>query len=202
MDPLVRYAEIADHYHKSMGQEAGILKIDQAYEVAPSPVWVMEFAPPSEEYDWVYSTIGMSFEPMPGAINDSKSSNNTYNPYVELMIYSKQRHEDLVDLLGRLAAYPFVENTFFAPGHIVAGNDAGVVSGSPLTEILLTQPFFEEPEFYTIHHADGTHTHVLWIMPLYLSERLFARQNGYMALIERFSENSTDTSELWRSPVV
>jgi hypothetical protein len=101
----------------------------------------------------------------------------------ELVLLSNERHDALPDMLEALAAYPFVFNTFFTAGDVVAGSpDGGVIPGSPLTEILLTHPYFDKSDFETIQHEDGSHTHILWLMPIHMSERLYAREHGYRAL--------------------
>jgi hypothetical protein len=76
------------------------------------------------------------------------------------------------------------------------------VEGSPLTEILLGYPLFHPLDFEMIQHADGSHTHLLWVIPIYLSERAYIRENGYRAFEELLGEKKADTSDLWRAPVV
>jgi hypothetical protein len=52
-----------------------------------------------------------------------------------------------------------------------------------------------------VHHEDGTHTQILWVVPIYLSERLYAREHGPEALEELFSTHDTDATDLWRPAV-
>src|SRR4051812_9422290 len=190
--------EILEHYRRFIGPEGRKMLVEDLPDEAPNPLYVVKFPAPSEESDWVYATIGMSRKPMmfpgPGA---------GIPRYSELLLYSAESYDDLAEFLGNLAAYPFVQDTFFAPGHTVAGSPGvGVVKGSPLTEALLTIPYFEPREFEVILHADGTHTHMLWVTPIYRSERLYVREHGYMALLELFSDHSTEVDDLWRPPVV
>ena len=186
--------EIVDHYAQFIHSKSRTFKIVDLPEPAPHPVAVLEFAPPSAEYDWVYTTVGMSRKAMPQSPAQQRS---------ELIFYSRQSNEKIVDFLTKLMAYPFVVGTFFAPGHTVVGSaGTGIVDGSPLTDVLLTVPYFEPPDFEVVRHNDGSHTHILWAIPLYMAERLYVREHGYMELLARFSENSTEASDLWRPPVV
>lgn len=186
--------EIIDHYTRFIHSHGRKSEVADLPEPAPHPVAVIEFAPPSEDFDWVYATVGMSRKAMPQSPAEQR---------VEIVFYSRQSNSSIVDFLTRLVAYPFVVGTFLAPGHSIAGTpDVGIVESSPLTDVLLTIPYFEPPEFEVVAHSDGSHTHVLWAIPIYTSERLFVNQHGYMALLARFSANSTEASNLWRPPVV
>ena len=107
----------------------------------------------------------------------------------------------MAEFLAKLAFYPVQRNTFLAPGHIVPG-DLGVVEGSSLTNVLITRPYFQEAAFEVVHHQDGYHTHILWVIPIHTSERLFAVEHGHRALENAFADNEVDTSDLYREAVV
>src|SRR5205809_162534 len=117
MVKATRDTEILEHYRRFIGPEGRKILIEGLPEQAPSPLFVVEFSAQSEESDWVYATLGMSRKQMlfpgPGA---------GIPRYSELLLYSAQSHDDLAEFLGNLAAYPFVQDTFFAPGHTVAGS--------------------------------------------------------------------------------
>ncbi len=189
--------EIFDHYNRYLRREhTRLFRVDA--------VFVMEFAPSadpsSEDHDWMYTTVGASRQPLSYRENQA---GEVSKPRVELMLYARHPQEALADALTDLATYPSRHKTFFAPGHTVAGSAGhGIVAGSPLTEILLTRPYFQSSDIEVIHHSDGSHTHILWVIPLYPSERRFVRQRGASALIDLFCDNETDTSDLWRPPTV
>lgn len=194
-----RELEIVNHYLDAFGQPNKIFQEDNIPEPAPNTIRVLEFAPPSPDYDWEYATVGASSRPMPADQGQGPEAQHR----IELLIYSRKRQPELADLLTKLAIYPFQLGTYFASGHTIAGTPGvAVVTGSSLTEILLIHPIFQEKEFEYIHHADGTHTQILFVVPIYLSERLYEKEHGRYSLIGLFGENRTDTSDLQRTPVV
>jgi hypothetical protein len=190
--------KVVEHYYKYLGRETNALFFHNLPEVAPNPITVMEFAPPSNEYDWVYTTVGASRK-----LAIYKTPTDTLTGRVEFMIYTRKQYPDITKLLLKLAIYPFLQRTVFRVGDLVPGEQgSGVVEGSPLTEILLTYPYTEPPEFGILHNEDGSHVHILWIIPIYYSERLFAREHGYKELEKLFGRGDVDTSDLWRKAVV
>lgn len=188
--------EVLSHYDRFMGSSiSDIFVLAQVPVDGIKPIYVLEYSPPSDEYDWVYLTVGMSRLPMaaPAQISD---------PRAELMAYSDRRYEELVDSLAGIAAYPFLHRTFLAQGHTIHGRDGqGIVAGSPLTDVYLTRPYYAEEGFEVIAHGDGTHTHVFWLIPIYPSERVFAAERGWKALEALFVEKDAPTSNLMRAPV-
>jgi hypothetical protein len=194
-----RDLEIVNHYANAYGQANQTFQEDNIPEPAPSTITVLEFAPPSPEYDWEYATVGASSRSIPSEQGAGPDAQHR----MELVVYSRKRQPELADLLINLSVYPFLFGTYFASGHTIAGSPGGgVVTGSNLTEILLIHPIFQEPEFEYIHHKDGTHTQILFVVPLHLSERTYAKEHGYLELIDLFGKNKTDTSDLARPPVV
>src|ERR671923_515598 len=61
-----RDLEILEHYKGfvAFGRML-ITEFDTVPMGAPRPIYVIEFAPPSEAHDWVYATVGVSRLPMP-----------------------------------------------------------------------------------------------------------------------------------------
>lgn len=194
-----RDKEIIAVYNRSMGSAKNVFRFADVPESVPNPIYVMEFAPPLPEYDWIFATVGVSNKPMP---HDATRNRINFDQRIELIIYARQHYDELPDLLAKLAVYPFYHKTFLAPGHTISGNGKGVVSGDPLTELLFTYPDSDSIEFQPIHHSDGTHTRLLFVVPLYPSEREFVRTQSMQDLEDRFFENKTDTSDLWRQPIV
>lgn len=120
---------------------------------------------------------------------------------MELFVFAEQQQPELLENIGSLALYPFVLNTYFAPGHTVLGNDDhGIVEGSPLTDIFITQADYGEPPY--VCHSDGNHTHLLWVIPVYRQERLYAVEHGEDGLTDLFEQHGTNVFDLWRPPVL
>lgn len=187
--------ELVQHYTHFQGPVSNVLEFANGPQAAPRPILVLEFAPPSPEYDWLYITAGMGHKPVP---------QGRWDHHIELLMYTRQQQEELATSLAQLAMYPYVHNSFFDVGHTIAGEaGAGVVTGSPLTDILLTYVYAEAEGFDTINHSDGTHTQILWATPIYPSERVYAKQRGWKNLIETvFIEQEVQPADLWRPPAV
>lgn len=200
MEVTTHDAEVIAHYSRFLDAEPNIIAVDYVPEGAPKPMAVLEFPPPSDEYDWIYTTVGVSRQPMP---DPDQSGEDPTGRRMELIMLSRTQSKELPDFLVALAIYPFMYNTFFAFGNLVPGRPgSGVVEGSPLTEILLTFPHFMPDDFATIHHSGGSHTHIIWLVPIHLSERLYAREHGHETLEQLFGESEVvDTSDFFRGPV-
>ena len=183
------------HYIHFQGNYHGLFKFADGDEKAPRPIYVLEFSPSSQEYDWLYITSGMSRKPM-------FMGNDQHR--VELIMYSRTQQIELTNTLAKLAMYPFVHETNFAAGHTIAGKPGdGIVTGSPLTDILLTPVYFEAEGFDYVPNVDGTHTHILWATPIYQSELSYIKQHGWRMLIEDlFTKHEVQPADLWRPPVI
>lgn len=195
-----RDQEVIEHYERYLGSLHHLYRHEDMPRPSPSPLFVAEFSPSAEIDDWVYATVGMSRKSMTNCTDAARSKNDLR---AELLVYSYQQYSELSDTLADLAAYPFVNHTILAPDHTIAGSrGGGIVSGSPLTDIFFTIPFFMPDPFKVIQHADGSHSHVLWIIPVHPSERLLARDEGALQLLDRFSDCEVETADFWRTPVV
>ena len=192
--------EVRAHYDRFLGQPSGSRVFGELPAPAPSPLTVLEYEPGSPDERWLYVTLGMSRRSMPQPISGETDAPRRRS---ELVIFSRGRSPELADSLTDLAVYPFALDTFLAEGHTIAGSPGeGIVEGSPLTDIFLTYPVFADEEFKLIRHRDGNHSHVLWVVPVYTSERLYARDKGPEALHELFDEHEVDPGDLWRPAVV
>ncbi len=199
MDLPKREEEILRNYVRTLGTPTKSVAFHDLGP-APDPIIVVEFAPPQEGYDWVYATIGVSHKPMPDI---DKSVGEVPYQRIELILYANQADDNLREIMLKLALIPFVDSSSLAPGDTVIGiAEEGVVKGSRLTEMLITRPYSASQEFQLIHHSDGGHTDILWAIPIYVSERIYAKEHGYKALEKLFQADDTDTSDFWRSPVV
>ncbi len=93
------------------------------------------------------------------------------------------------------------EESAYRDGATIPGPPGGLFPGSPLTDLLLAKPYFLDEDFDVVLHGDGSHTHILWVIPIYPSERLFAERYGDVALFDLFMEYEVDSSDLSRPPV-
>ncbi len=193
-----RDSEVIQHYIRYWAQPATVVKFDHDGQLAPNPIFVVEFAPSEEAESWVYATVGASRQPMPYP-DDWIGEKPEHR--IELFICARQRNYALREVLAGLAVYPFQYKTFIAAGHTIPGTHS-IVPDASLTDILFTRAYGMQQDFETIHHSDGSHTHILWVVPIYRSERLFILQYGWQALIDLFFEHKPDISDFSRLQVV
>jgi len=185
--------EVLRHYLHFQGTYQSKYRFAFGEESAPAPIDILEYAPSSDEYDWLYISLGMSRRALPGM-------DERYR--LELLMYSQEQKPELVQTLAKLTMYPFVHGTGFAPGDTIPGAQEGVVPGSPLTDILLTPVYFEAEGFDHIAHQDGTHTHLLWATPIYPAELAYIRKFGWKRLVEdEFTEFEVQPADLFRPPL-
>ncbi len=105
-------------------------------------------------------------------------------------------------MLANLAIQPFLAGKVYRDGTTIPGPPDGLFPGSPLTDLLLAKAYFLDEDFDVVLHKDGSHTHILWAIPIYSSERLFAEQHGDLALFDLFMEHEIDSSDLQRPRVM
>lgn len=188
--------ELLAHYKRLWDEPHEQHDIVQPTAALLQPLNVYVFVDLADPQTWIYATLGASHQPMAHPESSSEAR-------MELFIMSNQPHKELVQAIGSLAVYPFVEQTFFGEGHTVRGDDTdGIVAGSPLTDILIARADFGENRPDYVEHADGSHTHLFWVTPIYRSERLYAIEHGWQALIKEFEDQRTDVYDFWRSPAV
>ncbi len=112
------------------------------------------------------------------------------------------REPAVSDVLANLAVQPFLVGEAYRDGATTPGPPDGLFPGSPLTDLLLAKPYFLDEDFEAVLHGDGSHAHILWVIPIYPSERLFAERHGDLALFDLFMEHEVDSSDLRRPPVI
>ncbi len=194
-----REDELLSHYHRFFGPHNRIETYGAGPSGAPEAISVVEFGPKSSDEVWVYVTLGASSRPMPEPGNgDGEPSGYR----VEYMFYSSDREPVVNDVLANLAVQPFLQGEVYRDGVTIPGPPDGLFPQSPLTDLLLAKPYFLDEDFDVVLHRDGSHTHILWAIPIYPSERLFAEQHGDLALFDLFMEHEIDSSDLHRSPVI
>jgi len=189
-----RDREILIHYERFWHTSAAIVEFTARAMMTPKPIFVAEFPPNTKDEDWVYATIGTSRQALPN------SALHKTLPRVELFLYSRQRSSQISEFLAGMASYPFVNRTFLSMGDTIPGTNS-IMSESTISDVLLTYPYFEPVEFSVIHHKDKTHTFMVWVTPIYPSERQFVRDHSWDALEDLFREAETDTSDFGRKPV-
>jgi len=95
--------ELIAHYHKHLGLEVRSIRFGERPAPSPGSITVLEFAPPSPDFDWVYVTVGASREPMP---DPEGSAGHPTGRRFELIMLSNERQDALPEVLEALAAYP------------------------------------------------------------------------------------------------
>ena len=199
---LTKNDDIITHYIQLWGRPT--YEYTFTYEMnldsshTPHPIFIFDFQPRSNRDYWVYATIGAS-----SFTSNSREATVLHlssSRRMELFMLSNTQHTDLVHYLGTLATYPVRENTFFAEGHTLHSN-TGVVQNSPLTDTLITRADFGGIADHIVHN-DGSHTHLLWAIPIYRAERMFAINHGWQSLQERFEQKDIDVLDVFRSSVV
>ncbi len=187
MDTQAHDLAIVEHYKHYFGQEARAVRFAVRPQPASPSVVILEFPPLAD--GGPLGSCNRGCQPQPAVSTSELRAEGR----IELVLLSRERHDDLIDLLEALSAYPFLTSAHLGAGHTIAGSPGhGVVHGSPLTEILLAHPHFETPDFEVIHHADGSHTHTLWVVPIYLSERTLIKENGYVAFEKHLADKQAD----------
>jgi hypothetical protein len=198
MEELNTHEVVLRHYTNHWGRYSNRFEAEQDFRGTLSALSVLEFSPKTADQDWAYTTLGMSsFQmPYPKEWVDKRTSNR-----LEIFIYSNSRNEELKVLLMALAEYPFKKSTFFAQGHTVPGIQ-GIGGNLLMTDVLLLRPIGEPPEFEIIHTDALDHVQMLWIVPIYRSEREFIKKKGWESLLNLFYKNKAETSNFFREPVV
>ncbi len=195
----LREDELLSHYHRFFGAHNSVESYQGGPPGAPEVISVVEFAPKGRDEVWVYITLGASSKPMP----EPDEGNQEESQYrAEYMFYSSDRKPEINDVLANLAVQPFLHEEIYRDGTVIPGPPDGLFSDSPLTDLLLAKPYFLDEAFEPVLHRDQSHTHILWVIPIYASERLFIDQQGDLALFDLFMEHEVDSSNLSRPPVI
>jgi hypothetical protein len=189
-------SELLEYYIRLWGQpsERHPFLHPDADSLQPCSVYV--FADPADPPTWIYATLGASHQPLP-------HPDPHRDAYMELFIMTNHPYAELVESIGALALYPFVHRTFLGEGHTIHGRaNEGIVAGSPLTDILIANADYGEDLPMYVVHANGRHTHLFWVTPIYASEREYAVTKGWQTLTAAFDQHQTDVYDLWRLAVI
>jgi hypothetical protein len=190
-------SSILAHYESNWGSANRILEIHRSRTTPPGIINVTEHAAKPNEHTWVYATLGISRYPMPYLITgDGKATTHR----IELFIYSKTATQELANLLISLGEYPFDNNTFLGIGHTIPG-DSGIVPEAALSDVLFLKPYNEPDAFEFLQLTPELHIQMLWVVPIFRSERQLVLEHGWRALVQKFSEAELDSADFFRAPV-
>jgi len=185
---------IRSHYARLWGEPRAAWEFTLP-SPAPDAIAVLAYRYQNSPQQWAYATIGMSEKALPHPSPEA-------DLHVELFVLAKKKENSVAESLSGIAAYPFIHGTYFGEGHTVHGSPGqGLVDRSPLTDLVLTRADFG-PLADFVKHADGTHTHLFWVVPIYPNERQLAVEKGWPSLRRLFEEKGTDVLNLRRKAVI
>lgn len=194
--------EIIQHFINFLGTPKSISQTNEVRKPTPSPISILEFAPNSKNNFWVYATIGANRRPMPYPKDWTDEKPELRVEFI-ICLNRPQPGTEIADSLTFLVEFPFVHNTFFDEGHVIDGSArGGIVQSSPLTDFFFENAYYYKQGLQFAHHEDGSHSRVLWVIPLYSSERLFYKKYGHESLLEIFNKDQTNLFDLQRLPAV
>jgi hypothetical protein len=179
------------HYEHRWGKPTKVHSINAPQlPEAIRPLLVGEYSLPADGLT-IYGSIGMSRAPM-------TLSPESIGHRAEIFIGSFQSFSSLPDMLAMIAAYPHISNTLVTAEHTIPLGQY-IVDGSGMSSIILCPPYFDPPEFRRIE-ASGYHVEVLWVIPIYESERQFKIKRGWQVLRQIFQEKNVAIGDLFRQP--
>jgi hypothetical protein len=156
------YLRVPQHIHEMLASSDTVLG-------------VLEFAGTAHRPFWTYVTSGMS--------EREQSSKAGKSVFTELLFYSALKSPWAVELLRKLASYPFEHKEQLGPGHTISL--AGPIRpGSQLTSLLLLEPLLEEQGFSQMT-VQGKEIQILWVLPLTEAEQKAVANQGYSAFERR-----------------
>jgi hypothetical protein len=156
-----------------------LIKIYPGSQIAGGPTIDVLVFRKSEDY-FTLVTNGMSDRRM-------HMPKNSRDPArLELLMYSNEIDEDLVQRLVQDAAYPFVERTYLGHGDTIDWMTP-VVPQSELTADLLIYSIVEKHRDLKLE-IEGDPIHLLWVVPITADELEYKKARGLDALLAVFDE--------------
>jgi hypothetical protein len=150
---------------------------------------VAKFPPAQPGDHWVFATIGAwrGTEPLKTGL--------------EFVAVARSEAAAVLTHLGQLAYYNAgpPENRL-GVGHTLSIGESWV-PGSPLDALLVSLPYLWGPKLEHCQVGDR-HIQVLWVIPIYETERVFGREQGLDALERRFEQVALDYLDPFRGPVI
>jgi hypothetical protein len=180
---------ILEHYENRWGKATQVYTIsDPRVPAQANPLYVAEFTLPIDRLT-IYASIGMSRAPM-------ISGNPQRDHRVEIFLGTFQPHPVLPKRIAMLAAYPHKGNKSIDNEHTIPLGEP-IVPNSQLTSVIFTPPYFDPPGFHHINMG-SYHIRILWVIPLYESEREFKIKDGWKSLRKIFEEKHVAIGDLMR----
>ena len=160
---------------------------------------VAQFQPHNHRGASVYTTVGMSAQPLPQV--DLYFDDATTHRRVELAIAMTTEHESVASLLAGLGRYPWDSYTWLGNGHTIAMATPWlfVEAGLSPVVLLLTDPpakmlgspmnprFSCVPDLTGLRDRSGEPVTYLWVLPINIHERDLARGRGPSELIQKIA---------------
>jgi hypothetical protein len=185
--------QVINHYRQFLGESVKATHL--AIADPPGPFSILEYKRGGDDLSWwTYATAGLCRHSMPPVKGGNQ---DTYERRIELMMYADEQTSDIEGVLAGLGTYPFEYGTHFSYGDRISGVE-GIVAGSPLTDFIFMPALAEVQEFGTLHIDGQAHVDILWALPIYATERLFANQHGWRALVELFADAKVSSTDFFR----
>ena len=137
--------------------------------------YVLEIPPGSVRGCWVYATIGMSLDRIDNQI--------------ELLIYSPQKDDSLVELLTFCGSYH--RNCLPLNLHHTVNIGQPWLKNSLCDHAFISLPYLEGESLELFKYKDNT-THCYWLIPITKEERDYKIEHGCEALEQLFESNNLD----------
>lgn len=186
---------ITEHYSRYLGHPSSIMQFNNEVKAAPKPIAGLEFSASKEDSRLVYATLGASKK----AMDVSQAPKGTI-PRFELCTLCNCHDERVRENLVNLAIYPFYYNTFLDDGHIMAG-DRPITPASSMKNLLFIRADFVGEGFDIVDYGHGRRVKILCVIPIHDIEYNFIKQNSSTRLLELFTEQQIDISDLSRPSI-
>lgn len=176
---------IISHYEKNWGRNYFVRqwhgKMNKSYE----DFCILEFEPTENRKMWTYATCGMA---------SSKS-----NP-IELHIFSKEKDDDIIELLTAIGFYHLDEQKLDLNHTINFGKPWQ--SNSFCTYGLVSLPYLDGPQLEVLTISNELELHFYWLLPITPQELKFKKEKGIEELEQHFEESNFDYSDPMRLSMV
>jgi len=123
----------------------------------------------------------------------------TDRPPTEFLVIAEDNSPEYVERLAMTVYYHHTET--LGVGHTFPIGEPWV-TGSTLGHALVSRPYPHGPSLEEFSLGVEQYGHILWILPITLDEREFAKQRGLEALEERFEQAGLRYWDVERDSVV
>jgi hypothetical protein len=155
----------------------------------------------------VFATLGASLIAIPGS---AASFNDTRGVRYEYLLHAPERHSEAIsELLMLVAEFPYKHNVEVQPGYVL-NIGTPIIPGSHMEYLYFTYPYLDDAKLYEGHpwgqiEQGKALIHVLWALPMYLSEYQYLRQHGvdqFEELINHKHQQRYDAFDFERLPYI